>query len=212
MRGAGSLLAKASVHRPFGLRRFATETLSSFPSESTLPSSQQASEATQAAFTGQSRKQLQEYHALVRIAEVAEALRSGYQDGTCASPIDEELRSLLRATRARPSLLTPLGSSVGILLRHLPIPSNTIVGDVGIGLRASLKEALDSNVRRLVEVERARGSRGGTSASALKRFMKEKRDGLGMDGEDAGSEDGAGVLAQGTKVVCSALLWGAKRL
>jgi len=165
------------------------------------------------AFAGLSRKQLQAYHALVRTAQVSDALARGFQEGTCTSTAKgqgrKQLQNLLRATRTRPSLLTPLAQAVGIALRCLPVPPGAGLGNVKQGLVSSMEESYDSSVRQLIEMERAENAKA--PAATVKQFMKAKRDGFGKEDEKAGTGESSGVLTQATQIIIRTLIKGAER-
>ena len=212
-------------HRHRLLHRFAsttttttTTTTAEAAEERSPPPSQQPFTA---AFANAPRQDLRVYHRLVRTAQVAEALRRGYQEGAVAGCMttshggrggggEEELHALLRATRTRPSLLTPVAGAVGVALRWLPLPPGT--GTVGEGVLSSISEAMDANVRTLIELEKGAGE-GGERVEVVKAYMKEKRDGVAA-GEQAQQGEGGGGrgLTQATQLVCRTLLNAAARL
>lgn len=164
--------------------------------------------STTAAFAGQTKEQLQNFHGLLRKAQVAEALRGAYQEGSCTAK-EKGLQELSRATRTRPSLLAPVASALGMFLRCVPaLPASAGMGNVQQGLVASMEETLDANVRKLVEMERPLSTPSKAPVVELKEYMKKRRDGLGF-GENGASQ--SGVLTQATQVVCRALLQGAER-
>jgi len=200
------MLVRALIGTTPGSRRCAS--LRRF-SSATASSSASHTDTNTNAFAGLSRKELKAYHALVRSAQVSDALQRGYQEGVCGKD-STELEELLRATRTRPSLLTPLANAVGIVLRYLPIPPSTGFGDVKEGLISSLEESFDANVRHLIEMERAENAKA-PAVTAVKEFMKAKRDGLGEEEDRAGPGGNSGVLTQATQIISRTIIRAAAR-
>jgi hypothetical protein len=197
-----TLFATPSCCRCSSHRCFSSATASSSSSSS-------QTDINTNSFAGLSRQDLKAYHALVRSAQVSIALQRGYEEGACAATVEgsKELHKLLRATRTRPSLLTPLASNLGIVLRYLPVPPGAGIGNVRQGLISSLQESYDGSVRQLIEMERAEQSKA--PAAAVKQFMKAKRDGLGVEDERAGTGGSSGVLTQAIQVISRMFIRGA---
>lgn len=83
----------------------------------------------------------------------------------------------------------------------------------------SIEEALDDGVRSLIQMETTGGDKQG--AAVVKELLKARRDavtdaastsGGGGDLGGQGAVAGADPLAQGTQLVCRALLKGAERV
>ena len=218
-------VARALTVTPGGCRCVTLRRFSSTPASASSSTTQEGvhdvpkpplSSAPTDAFAGLSRKQLQAYHALVRTAQVSDALARGFQEGACTSTAKgqdrKELQELLRATRTRPSLLTPLAQAVGIALRSLPVPPAAGLGNVKQGLVSSIEESYDSSVRQLIEMERAENAKAPAAAATVKQFMKAKRDGPGEEDDKAGTGESSGVLTQATQIITRTLIKGAERL
>ena len=136
-------------------------------------------------------------------------------------------KATLRLARARPSLLTPLAGSIGFGLRCLTqmLPGTAPVAK---GLLASIETAMDDGVRSLIAREQQEEKGGAATANAnanasasavVKALLKGRRDAVagGLMGEasgDAGGGGGSGAdpVAQGTQLLCGALLKGAARV
>lgn len=124
-------------------------------------------------------------------------------------------QAALRASRARPSLLVPLAGSVGFGLRCLTqlVPGTAPVAK---GVLGSIEAAMDDGVRALIQMEQQQEGAAATAA-AVKGLLKARRDGVaaaagGEGGEGEAVGVGGNPLAQGTQLVCRALLKGAEKL
>lgn len=130
-------------------------------------------------------------------------------------------KAALRIARARPSLLTPLAGSIGFGLRCMTqlLPGTAPVAK---GVLGSIEEAMDDGVRGLIarEQQQQQQENGAANANAaVKALLKGRRDavagGMGdASGDAGGGGGGAGVdpVAQGTQLLCRALLKGAARV
>lgn len=197
---ATPICRRCSSHRCFSSATASSPSLSSHTDTNTN------------AFAGLSRQDLKAYHALVRSAQVSVALQRGYQDGTCAATVEgsKELYKLLRDTRTRPSFLTPFASTLGIVLHYLPVPPGAGIGNVRQGLISSLQESYDCSVRQLIEIERAGKSKA--PAAAVKRFIKSKRDSLGVEDDEGGTGASSGIVTQAIQLFSRILIRGATRV